>query len=132
MLRFSLMPSDFHPLVLVLGEGADIERLADTLRAFAKRLQDVELGSPDYLVSSDTRIRITQTPGPRGVHAVADDKYDLLWRLDADQADRFATLLTTLAAAERLAGSEHLDCGVEGEIPVQVSKGEFAEDFLKT
>ena len=132
MLRFSLMPSDFHPLVLILGEGRDIQRLSDTLRAFARQPHDIELGRSEHLMSSDTRIQITQTPGPLGVHAVADDKYDLLWRLDADRASHFARLLTNLAAATRLAGSEHLDCGVEDEIPVQVSKGEFAEDFLQT
>ena len=132
MLRYSLMPSDFHPHVLFLGENEDIGRLASVLRVFADAERDVDLNEEVFVWSPDTRLRITSAPGPRGVRSWADEPYDLVWRLDAEQALQFAGRLSNLAAQDLLSGSEHLDCEVEGEIPVWVSKGEFAEGFLKT
>jgi hypothetical protein len=132
MLRYSLMPSDFHPHVLVLGENEDIDRLALVLRTFAAAQRDVDLNDEFFVRSPDTRLRITATPGARGIHSRAEEPYDLVWRLDAEQASSFATRLSDLAAQDLLSGSEHLDCEVQGEIPVWVSKGEFAEGFLKT
>ena len=132
MLRYSLMPSDFHPHVLVLGENEDIDRLASVLRAFAGARRDVDLNDESFVRSPDTRLRLTAAPGPRGIHSRADDAYDLVWRLDPDRAANFAARLSDLAVQNLLSGSEHLDCEVQGEIPVWVSKGEFAEGFLKT
>lgn len=131
MLRFSLMPSDYHPHLLMLGENSDITGLAQALSAFARDRCDNSFETSGAARSSDTRVRLTAEPGPRGVHPSGSDLFDVVWRLDAEQASEFAERLLDLAAADRLSGSEHLDCTVEGEIPVWVSKGEFAEDFLK-
>lgn len=132
MLRFSLMPSDYHPHLLMIGEGDDIRTLAKALSAFALEGGDVRLDDMGLARSGDTHVRLTGEAGPRGVHPGSPGCRDLVWRLDATQAAGFAARLLDLASDTRRSGSEHLDCSVEGEVPVWVSKGEFAEDFLKT
>ena len=129
MLRFSLMPSDYHPHVLFLGENDDIARLASILRAFAVTRSDIAFKDADAVRSPDTRLTLSSAPGPQGVHSQGD-AYDLVWRLDPERALLFASRLSDLAAEDRLSGSEHLDCEVQDEVPVWVSKGEFAEGFV--
>ena len=122
MLRIRFLPSDFNPMVLVLGESEDLHRLAATLRRFARDLADAALDtSPITLTASD---------GPLGIHP-ADAAGAFLWRLDEAHAHAFADQIDALAQPTRLAGSEILTCTTEEEIPVKVSRGEYTNDFLR-
>jgi hypothetical protein len=122
MLRIRFLPSDFNPMVLVLGEAEDLHRLAATLRRFAREPTDGPLDtSPINLSASD---------GPLGIHP-ADQVGAFLWRLDAAHAQAFADQIDALAQPTRLAGSEILACTTEEEIPVKVSRGEYTDDFLR-
>jgi hypothetical protein len=121
MLRISFLPSDFNPMVLVLGEAEDLHRLAATLRNFAREPAGVQLDA--------SRICLAASDGLLGIHpAGADGAF--LWRLDAAHAQRFADQIDSLAQPDRLAGSEILECTTEEEIPVKVSRGEYTDDFL--
>jgi hypothetical protein len=108
MLRVGFLPSDFNPMVLILGESEDLFRLAATLRQFAHH--------PGELPLAASRISLTASAGPLGVHAAGPGAF--VWRLDA------------LAQPSRLAGSEILECTTADEIPVKVSRGEYTDDFL--
>lgn len=122
MLRIRFLPSDFNPMVLVLGEAEDLHRLAATLRRFARELADAPLDmSPISLTASD---------GPLGIQP-ARETGAFLWRLDAVHAQAFADQIDGLAQPTRLAGSEILACTTEEEIPVKVSRGEYTDDFLQ-
>ncbi len=123
MLRIAFLPSDFNPMVLVLGEAEDLHRLAATLRRFAREPADVPLDT--------SRIRLTMSDGPLGIHP-AGGPGAFLWRLDAAHAQSFADQIHSLAQPARLAGSEILECTAEEEIPVKVSRGEYTDDFLRT
>ena len=43
MLRIGFLPSDFNPMVLMLGEAEDLRLLAGVLRQFAREQSDVRL-----------------------------------------------------------------------------------------
>jgi len=102
MLRVGFLPSDFNPMVLMLGEAEDLHRLAATLRQFARHPTDA-----------------------------AAEPSVFLWRLDPAHAQAFADQIDQLAQPSRVAGSEILACSTGEEIPVKVSRGEYTDDFLQ-
>ncbi len=122
MLRVGFLPSDFNPMVLMLGEAEDLHRLAATLRQFAHHPSDAAI--------EGSSIRLTASAGPLGIHAAADPGV-FFWRLDQDHARTFADQIDRLAQPSRIAGSEILECTTEEEIPVKVSRGEYTDDFLQ-
>jgi hypothetical protein len=130
MLRFSYLPSDFHPLVLILGDSEDLRKLAALLRQFAQDTRDVALERMNAAAPSDTSLLITTSAGPAGAHPSAAASKALRWTLTADEAQDFCDAIEILAEDPRGSGSIVLACGSEGEIPVKVSRGEFTEDFL--
>ncbi len=121
MLRIGFLPSDFNPMVLVLGEAEDLHRLAATLRRFGREPADAPLDV--------SRVHLTASHGPLGIHP-ANEPGAFLWRLDRAHAHAFADQIDSLAQSTRVAGSEILECGTEEEIPVKVSRGEYTDDFL--
>jgi hypothetical protein len=122
VLRIRFLPSDFNPMVLVLGESEDLHRLAATLRRFARQPAEATL--------EHSRIDLTASAGPLGIHPTGEPGA-FLWRLDAAHAETFADQIDTLAQPWRVAGSEILECTTEEEIPVKVSRGEYTDDFLR-
>lgn len=122
MLRIGLLPSDFNPMVLILGEAEDLHRLATTLRRFAREPVEVRL--------EQSSLGLTASDGPLGVHE-AGEPGRLVWRLDAACAAAFAEQVDELAQASCLAGSAMLECGGEEAIAVKVSRGEYTDDFLR-
>lgn len=121
MLRVGFLPSDFNPMVLMLGEAEDLHCLAATLRRFARDPAETPLDA--------SCVRLTASDGPLGIHP-ADRSGAFLWRLDSAHAQNFADQIDLLALPERLAGSEILACTTGEEIPVKVSRGEYTDDFL--
>ncbi len=130
MLRVGFLPSDFNPMVLMLGEAEDLRLLASVLRRFAHDQQDVYLNRLGFCAAPRTAVTVTASPGAPGIQPVADNHF--VWRLDADRATAFADQIDQLAVPSRTAGSEILECTTEEEIPVKVSRGEYTEDFLRT
>ena len=122
MLRVGFLPSDFNPMVLMLGEVEDLHRLAATLRQFAHHPTDTTI--------ERSSIHLTAAAGPLGIHA-ASEPGAFVWRLDQAHAQAFADQIDHLAQPSRAAGSEILACTTEEEIPVKVSRGEYTDDFLQ-
>jgi hypothetical protein len=121
------MPSDFHPLFLFIGEAADLAALAQLLRRFADDPRAVAVA--ESIQGATSRARLTLLP--------ADDAFgmrevdgEFRWRLTGWQAARIAERIELLTAPGHKSGSEILELGSAGEIPVKVSRGEFTDDFL--
>ncbi len=129
MLRIGFLPSDFNPMVLMLGEADDLRLLAGVLRRFARELVDVRLDQLGFCNTPRAAITVTASPGVPGIQPVVDDGF--LWRLDAAQAGGFADQIDRLAIPARTAGSEILECTTAEEIPVKISRGEYTDDFLR-
>jgi hypothetical protein len=53
-----------------------------------------------------------------------------IWKLNGWQATRIAERIELLIPVDNKSGSEMLEVGSEGEIPVKVSRGEFTDNFL--
>ena len=53
MLRIGFLPSDFNPMVLMLGETEDLRLLAGVLRRFAHELTDVRLADLNFCNNRD-------------------------------------------------------------------------------
>jgi hypothetical protein len=129
MLRYEYMPSDFHPLFLVLGDGPDLAALAKLLRRFAENPMPIAVA--ERIPGTTSRDALMLTP--------ADDWFGMrnlggrfAWKLTGWQAEQLAARIEILAHKDNKSGSEILEIGSEGEIPVKVSRGEFTDDFLIT
>ncbi len=129
MLRVGFLPSDFNPMVLMLGEAEDLRLLAGVLRRFAREQADVRLDQLAFCAAPRTALTVTASEGAPGIQPIAEGRF--VWRLNADRATAFADQIDQLSAPSRAAGSEILACTNEEEIPVKVSRGEYTEDFLR-
>jgi hypothetical protein len=132
MLRIGYLPSDYNPMVLMLGEIEDLRLLAGVLRRFAREPADLRLDEQGFCAAVHTAITLTASPGAPGIQPMAEHAGDFVWRLDAERANAFAAQIDLLAVPVRSAGSEMLECTTEEEIPVKVSRGEYTDDFLRT
>jgi hypothetical protein len=129
MLRYEYMPSDFHPLFLFLGEGADLAALVKLLRRFAENPQEVIV--KDRIPGATSRDVLMLAP--------ADDEFGMrnlggrfAWKLTPWQAEKIAERIELLTPQDNKSGSEIVEIGSDGEIPVKISRGEFTDDFLVT
>lgn len=130
MLRFSFLPSDFHPMILFLGEAPEIQRFAELLRSFAKERRDIDLEDADGLFTVDhTRIRLTWSAERIGMHQIAGSARSFVWGLEPSLAEAFADMVDELAEPDCKSGSALLEAA-HGEIKVKVSLGEYTDDYL--
>src|SRR5690348_11168554 len=102
MLRVGFLPSDFNPMVLMLGEAEDLRLLASVLRRFAREQTDVRLDQLVFCAAPRTVVTVTVSPGAPGIQAVTDNNF--VWRLDPDRAAAFADQIDQLTAPSRTAG----------------------------
>jgi hypothetical protein len=129
MLRYQYMPSDFHPLLLFLGEAADLAALARLLRRFAEN--PVPTALAERIPGATSRDALVLTPADDGF-GMRDLGGRFAWKLTPWQAERIAERIELLSQKDTKSGSEILELGSEDEIPVKVSRGEFTDDFLVT
>jgi hypothetical protein len=129
MLRVGFLPSDYNPMLLMLGEAEDLRLLAAVLRRFARDPCDVCMNQLGFCTASPAQVTLTASPGEPGIDPLPQAGA-FLWRLNAERADTFADQIDSLAQPARVAGSELLACTTGEEIPVKVSRGEYTDDFL--
>ena len=127
MLRIGFLPSDFNPMLLMLGDAEDCRALGGVMRGFARQPDDTRIDTMGFCAASNTAVLLTASDGPPGIHRNVNG---LLWRIDAARATGFAGQMDTLADPGLLSGSEMLECSTEDEIPVKLSRGEYTDDFL--
>jgi hypothetical protein len=127
MLRFEFMPSDFQPIFLFIGEGPDLAALAKLLRRFAESGQEMPVG--ETIPGAKWSAPLTLAP-PDGEFGMRDLGGKFCWKLNEWQAASIADRIDLLTPANHKSGSDILEVGSDGEIPVKVSRGEFTDDFL--
>jgi hypothetical protein len=130
MMRVGFLPSDFNPMLLMLGEAEDCRALGGVLRRFARDCADVAFADLGFVRLRGADVLLTAAPGPAGVQRC--EGHAFIWRVPQDLAADFAQRLDDLAEPGRVAGSEQLDCGTEDGIMVKVSRGEYTDDFLRS
>jgi hypothetical protein len=134
MLRYSFLPSDFNPMVLLLGDADDLRRLAGVLRRFSANATEIRFEDLEFCASGDdTKIVLKGSGGRPGMRGAPGESSTFQWNLDAAQAEEFARMVEELADPSRRAGSAMLGPEAANEssgIPVKVSRGEFTDDFL--
>lgn len=133
MLRMGYMPSDFHPVLLVLGNHEDLGRFADMLDAFASDGTARKLAAEGHVHSTDTEVvlRSMHDEHRYGLWQDAHDGGLLNWTLPREDAEAFAAEIAELAASGAPAGSVTLECDLLNEIKVKVSIGEWEDHFLE-
>lgn len=133
MLRMGFMPSDFHPVLLVLGQPQHLMKLADALEQFSEQGGSLVLND-EGLFSTDTHVVIEECAlddGTKvGLWQRAPGSTELVWRLPKQYAWIFSNEVANLAQGSEVAGSVTLECEVLGEIRVKVSIGEWEEEYL--
>lgn len=127
MMRIGFLPSDFNPMLPMLGDAEDFRALGGVMRGFFRKPEDMRIDRMGFCASSNTGLTLTASEGPHGIHAGPDG---LIWRIDAALASLFAGQMDTLADPGTLSGAEFLQCSTEDEIPVKLSRGEYTDDFL--
>lgn len=139
MVRLGYMASDFHPKVLILGEKAELSRVAQVLSEFADLGREVRLVRDAGLHASATDVVLREVGAGDDVGLVANGRdmndgsgagTELIWWLTRDHAGEFAAHVLALVNSEDAAGSATLECGKPDEIKVVVSFGEWDDDFL--
>lgn len=134
MLRMRYMPCDFHPLLLVLGNAAQLRHFSSVLEGFAATGEAVDLGQ-NGVFSEDTKVILRELDvagrAREGLWLAAGGRAPVLeWRLTRERAREFAGDVMKTAAGQVRAGSSTLECEVLNEIRVKVSFGEFEDRFL--
>lgn len=130
MLRYGFLPSDYHPMLLFLGEAADLRAFAGLMRDFAQAQRDIRFETAAFMHAADkTRVLLTGSGPQPGMRAVDHAARSFVWTLEPWQAEMFAEELAHLARPGRKSGSAMLEAAL-GEIPVKVSLGEYTDDFL--
>jgi hypothetical protein len=129
VLRFDHMPSDFNPMFLFLGDSRDLTALAGLLRAFAKAPRELDVAAELQGARSRTTLRLIPMDDA-GDFGLRPAPHGFRWGLNAWQAERIAERIDRLTVADCKSGSDIIELGVEGEIPVKISHGEFTDDFL--
>ncbi len=132
MLRFDHMPSDFHPLFLFLGEHDDLAALAALLRDFESEPREIDVR--DAIPGTGGRAHLKLIPGegldaPYGLRQT-DVSSRFTWMLNAWQAGQIAARIDLLTPLENKSGNDIFELGIDGEIPIKVSRGEFTDNFL--
>ena len=127
MLRFEYMPSDFNPLFLFIGEGADLAALAKLLRRFADHPLPIAVAERIPGATSRTPLMLAPADHEFGMRDLGGSFH---WKLNGWQAARIAERIDLLTPQEFKSGSDIIEVGSDGEIPVKVSRGEFTDDFL--
>jgi hypothetical protein len=130
MLRFDHLPSDFNPMFLFLGERQDLTALANLLRSFASSPRQLDLGEQLSGSISRTTLRLVPVEGKAGDFGMRPDQGGFRWGLNSWQAEKIAERIELLTPSHQKSGSDIIELGVEGEIPVKISLGEFTDDFL--
>lgn len=132
MLRFDHMPSDFNPLFLFLGDGADLSALTQLLRDFSDNPTTINVRRALPDTGGRAQLTLVPTDGPDAPYGMREtsEHNSYAWRLNAWQAGQIAARIHALAADEVKSGNEIFEVGLEGEIPVKVSRGEFTDNFL--
>ncbi len=130
MLRYGFLPSDFHPMILFLGEAEDVRRFAALMLTFSRGERDIAFETVAFMRAADTTPVLLTTAGAEpGMRAVPGAVSSFIWTFESLQAELFADMLADLARPECRSGSVVLET-VPGEIPVKVSFGEYTDDFL--
>jgi len=127
-MRIGFLPSDFNPMLLMLGEAEDCRALGGVFRRFARDGADVVFADLGFCQAAGVEVRLTASTGPPGVQRSGEHGFFL--RVSSATASGFAEQLDDLADPNRVAGSEILNCGTEDGIAVKVSRGEYTDDFL--
>jgi hypothetical protein len=130
MLRFDHLPSDLNPLFLFLGEKQDLMALANLLRSFASSPRPLDVRQQLSGAVSRTTLRLVPAEGDAANFGMKQDRDGFRWTLNSWQAEKIAERIELLTPAHQKSGSDIIELGVEGEIPVKVSLGEFTDDFL--
>jgi hypothetical protein len=130
MLRFDHLPSDFNPMFLFLGEKQDLAALANLLRSFAGSPRPLDVRQQLSGAISRTTLRLVPVEDEAGDFGMRQDQNGFRWGLNRWQAEKIAERIELLTPAHQKSGSDIIELGVEGEIPVKVSLGEFTDDFL--
>ena len=88
MMRIAFLPSDFNPMILMLGEAEDCRALGGVLRRFARDGQDVAFGDLGFCQVAGPDVLLTAAPGPAGVQRC--EGHAFIWRVPPETAAGFA------------------------------------------
>uniref|UniRef100_A0A2A4Z641 Uncharacterized protein n=1 Tax=OCS116 cluster bacterium TaxID=2030921 RepID=A0A2A4Z641_9PROT len=133
MLRMSFMPSDFHPILLILGENSELLKFSSILDDFSKKGANVSL-TDSGVFSTDTSVELLEIKAGSndlaGLWRSLDDSNKLIWRLPKKFAWIFGNEVANLAMSGERAGSVTLECEALNEIRIKVSVGEWENHYL--
>lgn len=134
MLRFHYMPSDFHPLLLIVGERSDISQLQEFFYELSLNPHDVSIDELPFVSSTTFKVTVKfiddKTSKGLILHRIPEKHLD--WEIDKETATVFAEELRESIESDNKSGSCFLEIGYVGEIRAKVMFGEFDDSYLLT
>lgn len=132
MLRFHYMPSDFHPLLLIVGERSDVSQLQEFFYALSINPRDIDIKELAFVTSAthDVTIKLVQDHRTRGLILHRTPELRLEWEIDRETAEMFADEIAESLESGNKSGSSFLEIGYVGEIRAKVMFGEFDDSYL--
>jgi len=104
--------------------------LAKLLRSFASSPRPLDVKEQLAESKSRTTLRLVPAGSDADDFGMRMDQGSFRWVLNSWQAEKIAERIEALIPAQQKSGSDIIELGVEGEIPVKISLGEFTDDFL--
>lgn len=133
MLRMGFMPSDFHPLVLILGERMELIAISDALELLSNTGRSLNLNEIG-IFSTDTEVVISEFTDIDnecpGLIRISESPNKFTWFLTREKALDFALDIKNLVEKDNSAGSVTLECELLDEIVVKISFGEWEDSYL--
>jgi hypothetical protein len=83
MLRYGFLPSDFHPMILFLGEAEDLRRFAALMHGFSQERRDIAFETVAFMhAAQTTRVLLTTAGAEPGMRAVPAVVPSFIWTLE--------------------------------------------------
>ncbi|QLM09559.1 hypothetical protein HVV52_18225 [Escherichia fergusonii] len=134
MMRCHYLPSDFHPLLLIVCEREELTLLSALLTTFAKDEISLAINEQSFVEYCSSPLIIEKVAIGDGVGITKPDysTQPLHWKLEKHIAAEYSATLEELAGQGTLSGSCFLEIGYIDEVRVKVTFGEFDDSWLLT
>lgn len=131
MLRFHYMPSDFHPLLLIVGERSDVSELHRFFEGLSSHVTQTDMHELSFVSAASFPVVVIPSDGQsiQGLSLQTESK-GMWWEVSPHTASAFADELCEVLEAASNSGSCFLEIGYVGEIRAKVVFGEFDDSYL--
>lgn len=131
MLRIHYMPSDFHPLLLIVGERSDVLQLQRLFEDLSFKTTKTDMHELEFVAANSYPVVLIFSDAQKvnGLALQGGNK-GMWWEINPRTALTFANEIGEALRAGNNSGSCFLEIGYIGEIRAKVVFEEFDDSYL--